>query len=263
MNKNLNLLYFSPTDGTKKIITTIAKNINANYKEFDITLPEKRVEEIHFDENDLVIIAVPTYAGRFPKILNTYLDKIKCSRSLAVFVVTYGNRDYEDSLLELKDTFENKEFIGLAAATFITEHSSTEKLATGRPNMDDLKIASDFGLQIKNRLENLNNIDEILSLKVPGQFPYVVKNMAMPPMTPETNDTCVTCGICAKNCPTAAINFEDCKTINPNKCIKCRSCVKKCPFDSKAFTQESYKNMQNILEANFAHIARVPEIFIG
>lgn len=126
-----------------------------------------------------------------------------------------------------------------------------------------MKIASYLGLKIKNRLENLNNIDEILSLKLPAQFPYVIKNISMSPMVPNTNDTCRKCKICAKNCPTAEINFNNCKTIDPNKCIKCCSCVKKCPLNSKSFTQEAYKNMQNILETNFTHLARVPEIFIG
>lgn len=263
MLKKLNLLYFSPTDGTKKVVKSIAKGMNYDYKEFNITLPENRVDDLFFDENDLVIIGMPTYAGRFPKLLTSYLDKITCNKSLAVFIATYGNRDYEDSLLEMRDLFENKGFIGVAAATFITEHSSTEKLATNRPNAEDLNIAYDFGVQIKHRLESLDNLNEIKSLELPGQFPYVVKNIAMPPMTPDTNNTCVTCGICAKHCPTAAIDFDDCKTIDANKCIKCRSCVKRCPFNSKEFTHPGYKNMQNMLETNFAHIVRTPEIFIG
>lgn len=263
MKMNLNLLYFSPTNGTKKIIQEIAKGINCEYKEFNITLPQNRVDDLFFDKNDLVIIGMPTYAGRFPRLLTTYLDKITANKSLGVFVATYGNRDFEDSLLEMKDIFEKQGFVGLASATFVTEHSSTKKLATNRPNVEDLNIACDFGIQIKSRFESLNNLNEIKPLELPGNFPYVVKNIAMPPMAPETHNTCVTCEICAKNCPTAAIDFDDCKTIDANKCIKCRSCVKRCPFNSKEFTHPGYKNMQNMLETNFAHIVRTPEMFIG
>ena len=46
MKKNLNLLYFSPTDGTKKIIKEIAKGMNYEYKEFNITLPQNRVDDL-------------------------------------------------------------------------------------------------------------------------------------------------------------------------------------------------------------------------
>lgn len=263
MNKNLKILYFSPTDGTKKIIKTIANSIDSNHEEFDITLSKDRVNNIEFSDNDLVIIGMPTYAGRFPKLLTSYLDKIKATNTLAVFITTYGNRDYEDALLEQYDIFTSKGFIALGAATFITEHSSTNKLATGRPNIDDLKIASDFGTDILNRLKDLNSLSDLSILSLPGNRPYVVKNIAMPPITPETNEKCVTCGICAKHCPTSAIDFSDCKTIDSSKCIKCNSCIKRCPFDAKAITHEAYKNMQNMLIANFADKLRKPELFLA
>ena len=263
MNRNLKILYFSPTDGTKQIIKTIANSINSTYEEFDITLAKNRVNNLEFSNNDLVIIGMPTYAGRFPRLLTSYIDKIRASDSLAVFVTTYGNRDYEDALLEQYDIFTSKGFIALGAATFITEHSSTDKLATGRPNIDDLKIASDFGSNILKRLENLTSLSDLNILSLPGNKPYVVKNIAMPPITPVTNEKCVTCGICAKHCPTSAIDFSDCKTIDPSKCIKCNSCVKRCPFNAKAITHEAYKNMQNMLVSNYADKPRNPELFLA
>ena len=83
------------------------------------------------------------------------------------------------------------------------------------------------------------------------------------PFAPETNEKCVTCGICAKHCPTSAIDFSDCRTINISKCIKCNSCVKRCPLNAKAITSEPYKNMQNMLITNFAHNKKEPEIFLA
>ena len=77
MKRKLNLLYFSPTDGTKKIVKEIAKGMDLDYKDFNITLVENRKDELSFDENDIVIVGVPTYAGRFPKLLQPYTEKIK------------------------------------------------------------------------------------------------------------------------------------------------------------------------------------------
>ena len=116
--------------------------------------------------------------------------------------------------------------------------------------------------RIKVKLDNLNDLSELKVINVPGNFPYVVKNIPMVPMAPETNDTCVNCGICAKHCPTSAIDFDNCKNIDENKCIKCCSCIKRCPFNSKIIEHIAFKNMQNMLETNFAHIERNPEIFI-
>ena len=83
------------------------------------------------------------------------------------------------------------------------------------------------------------------------------------PFAPETNEKCVTCGICAKHCPTSAIDFLDYRPIDISKCIKCNSCVKRCPLNAKAMTSEPYKNMQNMLIANFAHNEKVPKTFLA
>lgn len=263
MDKNLKILYFSPTSGTKKIVKAIAESIDSNYEEFDITLPQNRTNSITFSSNDLVIIGMPTYAGRFPRLLHNYIDTITANNTLGVFITTYGNRDYEDALLEQYDIFTSKGFIGLGAATFITEHSSTSKLATGRPHAEDLKTASDFGCEIIKRLKEINSLSDLNSLTLPGSIPYVEKNIPPMPFAPETNEKCVTCGICAKHCPTSAIDFSDCRTIDISKCIKCNSCVKKCPLSAKVMTSEPYKNMQNMLITNFAHNEKSPEIFLA
>lgn len=263
MNKNLKILYFSPTSGTKKIVKAIAESIDSNYEEFDITLPQNRTNSITFSSNDLVIIGMPTYAGRFPRLLHNYIDTITANNTLGVFITTYGNRDYEDALLEQYDIFTSKGFIGLGAATFITEHSSTSKLATGRPHAEDLKTASDFGCEIIKRLKEINSLSDLNSLTLPGSIPYVEKNIPPMPFAPETNEKCVTCGICAKHCPTSAIDFSDCRTIDISKCIKCNSCVKRCPLSAKVMTSEPYKNMQNMLITNFAHNEKSPEIFLA
>lgn len=263
MDKNLKILYFSPTSGTKKIVKAIAESIDSNYEEFDITLPQNRTNSITFSSNDLVIIGMPTYAGRFPRLLHNYIDTITANNTLGVFITTYGNRDYEDALLEQYDIFTSKGFIGLGAATFITEHSSTSKLATGRPHAEDLKTASDFGCEIIKRLKEINSLSDLNSLTLPGSIPYVEKNIPPMPFAPETNEKCVTCGICAKHCPTSAIDFSDCRTIDISKCIKCNSCVKRCPLSAKAMTSEPYKNMQNMLITNFAHNEKNPEIFLA
>ena len=263
MKRNLKLIYFSPTDGTKKIIKAIGDVIDKNYEEFNITLPQNRTENLKFTENDLLIVGVPTYAGRFPKVLKEYIEKITCTNSLAIFVTTYGNRDYEDALLELKDIFVAKGAVSLAAATFITEHSYTNKLATGRPNLDDLDIAHNFGTSIKNRLSEISSIAEIKPISLPGNYPYIVKTSPLSSVAPETKESCINCGICASNCPTAAIDFEDCSSIDPSKCLKCCSCIKKCPVDAKDFTDEGYLKFKGMLISKFANNICKPELFIG
>lgn len=262
MNKKVNLLYFSATDNTSSVVKSIASNISDKVNEYNITLQKNRIENIDFTENDLVIIGVPVYAGRVPKFLVEYFNKVKGVNTAAVFVVTYGNRDYEDALLELKDTFEKNGFIGIAGAVFIGEHSYTSLLAGSRPNKNDLKIAEEFGYKIKSKLESITDINNISKIRVPGNSPYVVKEKSMPPMAPEATDNCLQCKICYDNCPTKAIDLDDCKNTDATKCIKCCRCINKCPVKAKSFNNSEFDNMKKFLIKNFSNISNIPEIFI-
>ena len=263
MNKNLKVLYFSPTNSTKKIVQSIANSIASNYEELDMTLPQNRQQALSFSEDDLVIIGMPTYAGRIPKLLLSYLDQITAHHTLGVFIATYGNRAYEDILLEQYDLFTSKGFIGLGAAAFIAEHSYTNQVATNRPNMEDLKIASDFGHSISSRLKEIHTLSDLHPLSLPGERPYVVKKTPLPSMAPETDTTCTSCGICAQYCPAGAIDSIDFKNVDATQCIKCNCCIKSCPVHAKSFTHEAYENMKNMLITHFSHTLNTPDIFLA
>ena len=59
----------------------------------------------------------------------------------AVAVVVYGNRDYDDALLELRDWCVAHGFVPVAGAAFIGEHSYSRPdrpIAGGRPDNPDL-----------------------------------------------------------------------------------------------------------------------------
>lgn len=262
MKKNLKLLYFSPTNTTKKIVSSIAFAMNPKYEEIDLTLPHMRNHPIEFTSDDIVIIGVPTYAGRVPRILHECFDEITGNQTLAIFITTYGNRAYEDALLELKDIFESKGFIGFAAGAFVAEHSSTPELATGRPDANDINICKQFGSNLAIQLEQLLTYEEIKPFVLPGVRPYVSKP-GMPPMAPDTSDSCNSCGLCAKHCPAGAIGLNNFKQIDAQKCIRCCSCIRICPVSAKEFTHEAYLNFHHMLISNFSKRRCEPELFQG
>jgi len=261
MNKQLNLLYFSATDTTAKVVKEVAKGISDKVKEYDITLPDNRQKNLTFDCNDLVIVGVPVYAGRVPAFLIDYLKKIKGNNTPAIFIVVYGNRGYDDALLELKDTFERNGFIGIAGGAFIGEHSYTAKVATKRPDINDLETAIKFGMDIKAKLNNSKDYTQIPKLIVKGNFPYKERKSNVP-MAPEANDNCIKCGICAKHCPTSAINFNNFMDTDATKCIKCCSCIKRCPVSSQSINHETFTKITQFLIDNFSTVRHEPEIFI-
>lgn len=259
--ENINILYFSATGTTAKIVKEIAKGMGKISMEYDITLPVNRQKEMVFNSNDLVIIGVPVYVGRVPGFLIDYFAKIKGNNTKAVFITVYGNRDYDDALLELKDTFEKRGFIGVAAGAFIGEHSNTTKVATGRPDKEDLGIALKFGMEIKEKLDNWHAYVPIKRLEVKGNFPYK-ERVPKPPMIPETDDKCIKCGVCAQYCPMDAIDFNNFTEIDAAKCIRCSSCVKKCPVNAKSIKHEEFISFTKWLIDNCGTVRKEPELFV-
>ncbi|MBF7097679.1 EFR1 family ferrodoxin [Alkalibacter mobilis] len=261
MKHTISSIYFSPTKGTKKIVNQIACELGEVKNEYDITLASNRTEEINFQDKDLVVVGVPVYGGRIPLILEDYFNKIKGNDTLAVFTVVYGNRDYDDALLELRDVFESNGFICVAAGAFIGEHSYTEKVAGGRPDESDLLEAKSFAASVNEKIEAFMHDDlEYNRVNIKGGHPYKERK-PMPPIAPMTNDKCTKCRLCAENCPVEAIDFVDFSKIDSSKCIKCCSCIKICPVDAKYFDNELISKITESLIENCSEIRKEPEVF--
>ena len=159
-------LYFSPTGTTKRIVAGIAnrlmgKDENLRINKIDFTLPKYREKGRQFSKDDLVIVGVPVYAGRVPNVLIKYLNSIHSNGALAVALVVYGNRNYDDALIELRDILDSNGFRVIAGAAFIGQHSFSNTLAKGRPDGKDMKIVNDFTDRLYDKIINLNNFETI------------------------------------------------------------------------------------------------------
>lgn len=261
MRKQLSVIYFSATGGTEKIVKGVAEGFADSYKEYNITLPGNREKGITFDSNDIVIVGVPVYAGRVPKFLIDFFANVKGNNTSAVFITVYGNRNYDDALIEVKDTFERNGFIGISAGAFIAEHSNTSKVGTSRPDAKDLGTAKKFGADIRHKLENLEDNLQLPRLIVKGNNPYK-ERMSAPSIVPDTSNNCTNCGICAKYCPTGAISVNNFKAIDSTKCVRCCSCIKKCPVQAKSINHEVFNKITKGLIDHFSTIRNEPECFL-
>ncbi|UCE53956.1 MAG: EFR1 family ferrodoxin [Desulfobacterales bacterium] len=235
--QSLKLVCFSPTGTTKSIIKAIADGINQNNAELiDITKPDVRKQQLQTSENELLVVAVPVYMGRVPALLNEWLHAIKACNTPAVCIVVYGNRVYDNALLELKDILIKRGCIPIAGAAYIGEHSfssSEMPTAEGRPDASDLNHAELFGRKINEKLLSVSSVDHISDINIPGNYPYggVTKLWSVDFIA--ISNECTQCGICAEGCPVGAIDSENSNLIDKEKCITCCACIKNCPENAR------------------------------
>lgn len=238
LNRPLRLLYFSPTGTTRKILEKIAEGIGEDQPEhIDLTSPEARMGQHSKIKRGLTIIGVPVYTGRVALEAIRGLGQFKATDAPAIVVVVYGNREYEDALLELQNITVEAGFTPIAGAAFIGEHSLSTKdvpVAHGRPDSEDLDCAAAFGALVNEKLTKTDSLSSVSPLKIPGNFPYRERGPARH-VSPDSDDsTCTRCEKCREVCPTAAITLvEGYIQTEKNKCILCCACVKSCPYGAR------------------------------
>ncbi|MBQ8599032.1 MAG: 4Fe-4S binding protein [Oscillospiraceae bacterium] len=226
---SVSLVYFSPTHTTRKAVQAIAKGTALPVKqEINATQPAVREKAYSFAADELLIIGMPVYGGRIPACCFDFVKALQGSKTPAVLVAVYGNRDYDHALIELHELLTPNGFETMACGMFIGTHSYNEEIAKGRPNEADLAQAADFG---KSALEKVNS----------GAAPLTIWNLLKPQsgkkgVAPIISDKCVQCGTCIAGCPTGTIAAD--YSTDPTKCIMCMACTRYCPTGAIAFAPE-------------------------
>lgn len=263
--KSLKLAYFSPTGTTKSIVQAFARGFEHDtVEQIDATRPFVREKPLRTSGNDLLVVAVPVYIGRVPALLSEWLNAIEADKTPTVCVVVYGNREYEDSLLELQDVVKERGGIPVACAAFIGEHSfssSETPIAVSRPDTADLQLAEKFGGRIRERLLPFSSTDQISEVIVPGKRPYRESEDIPSINFISVGDGCMSCGACAAVCPVGAIDDEDhSSSTDKEQCIWCCACIKSCPEGARAMKTGAVKDIAVRL-SDMCKERKEPELF--
>ncbi|MDE5780099.1 MAG: EFR1 family ferrodoxin [Lachnospiraceae bacterium] len=222
-------IVFSPTGGTQKVADIIVEGWGKPVDLIDLTDAKTDLSNVSLEKDDIVLIAVPSYGGRVPKLAAQRIAKVQGNHARCVIVCTYGNRAYEDTLVELNDIAEQCGFQIVAAISAIAEHSIMHQYATGRPDSKDRGELDRFAKKILGKISS-ENFDASL-LQIPGNRPY--KKAGGAGLVPKADGNCISCGLCAEKCPSQAINKENPKTADSKKCISCMRCISQCPKSAR------------------------------
>ena len=262
MAGTLAVIYFSPTHTSRTVAQAVAEGLGPlglTARDVDLTPAAARGGlALELGEGDVAVVAFPVYAGRVPRVVAEALAGVSGGGALAVPVAVYGNRDFDDALVEAADLLEAAGFGLLAAGAFVGEHSFTRLVGTDRPDAADVEAAVALGAAAADKLAALGGArPEPLAL--PGNRPYTEYKADLP-FTPLTTDACTECGACARVCPMDAIDPADVRVVDA-RCITCNACVKICPVAAKTFAGTPVEGVAHMLQENCA-ARREPQAFL-
>lgn len=148
----------------------------------------------HFGRDELVIFGIPVYAGRVPnKILSDIEKGFRGDDTPLIPISVYGNRNFDDALMELKMVLEDRGFHSVAMGNDpvenyyvpLKEDGTPAKFLKAKPVTD---IDRCTGCDLCAEICPMNSIDD---------KDYSVSGI------------CIKCHACIRNCPAHAKSFTD------------------------------------------------------
>lgn len=258
MSGTLHTVFFSPTGSSKTIARAVAwplsQVLGKELCEHDLTFPQGRKKYLHCTSDDIFLFTFPVYAGRVPRLLDGFLARLDGGAARAVVLAVYGNRHYDDALLEAVDMLQKRNCAVVSAGALVAEHSLTAKIGAGRPDARDLESAEEFARHAAQAVLS----GHAGPVVVPGKRPYRDLPPAMD-IRPKTSDACTQCLLCVSQCPVQIISEDDPAVVGPG-CIRCCACVKACPEKAKYFDQEPVLKIIAMLE-DTCRERREPEFY--
>lgn len=234
MNYSITTIHFSPSGTTAKVAAAIAAGLSGSAASIDL-LREPVREDRHFQPEEVVIVALPVFAGRIPKVCAQMLGNLKGDGAMAIAVVVYGNRAYEDALLELTDLLKENGFAIAGAGAVVAQHSIFPKVAQNRPDSADIQKSNDFAARCAAAIAS----GKTNAVTVPGNRPYRAAGKL--PLSVSASSRCNACGACSKICPVGAISADSPRVTDGEKCINCTACISVCPRKARKYRGIKYQ----------------------
>ena len=232
MLTTFDLIYFSPTFTTRQILREIASlRPDKLRQEVDLT-PCGSSFSRSYSSTEALLVGFPVYAGRVPETFVERLHGLQADGTPAVIVAVYGNRAYDDALLEMKTLLEARGFRTAAAAAFVARHNIVPRIAAHRPDAEDLAAARRFARELFDKMENAPSpAPDSPGLPVKGNTPFRPYHRMT--VHPAAGRACTSCGLCARECPVGAIPAQDPRQTDAQRCITCMRCVHVCPSHAR------------------------------
>ena len=219
-------LFFSPTGGTHRVADLLCGAWDCPKIEVDLSDPEQDLSALCFRPEDLCVVAVPSFEGRVPPVVLPWLKALRGNGARTIAAAVFGNRAYDDTLVELTDLLRRQGFRCCAATAAVAQHSVLSAYGAGRPDAQDAAELAAFSSRCREAFQS----PALPEVSVPGNHPYRAPGGLPGLIHPVGGPGCTACGLCVRSCPVGAIPAIRPRQVDRSRCIACMRCVCVCPL---------------------------------
>jgi ferredoxin len=237
---NVDLRYFSGTGNSYKILDTCKEIFIENG--CNISLSSITDKSNIDEETNLIGFCFPVYAFGIPRICRKYLQNLpKIQNSINTFIlITAGEREESGfSIQESTKILNNKGFEIIYSA--VIQMPSNWTVTMNPPSKEEAKLIIDKGINSAKRITKdiIKGVASHHSFDYPPRYSkigfykdyYMFKWVGVSNLWRNfrTDETCDSCKLCSKICPTESIQIADNKPKWLKTCEQCMRCVNYCP----------------------------------
>lgn len=253
----LHTVFFSGKGTTATCAHRIKNAMGRTNKTHD-WLKKPPTATVDIPAEDALLLVMPVYGGFIPTICLPWVERLQGHGTPAIIAAIYGNRHYDNALLQMQDLLEARGFQVVAAGAFVAEHSIFPQVAKGRPDQDDLNAMTAFGDACAALLAG--NWQAAGRLELPGDPAYQMPERKPAGMYPTADRNCIQCRACADLCPGRAIPRATPQETDPIKCVQCGACIRICPMEARSYHSDAWKERAPVFAEKCAEY-RKPEAF--